>query len=310
MGKSKLYVIMELDNIIYDFTNHYINFITNTSHLLNDIFGINSDEFIENYINYISNNPTNSEDYITTVYKILNKFYSKSMIFDNSSSKRSFCNTLRSRIFSFFSNNLYIFPGVLATIDRLKKMGVIFIGFSNSPSTAVSLRLKTTKIDKFFDTVYAVSPLNTESSKIKDKNYLSELWLSSTKINISSIFCEIISLPSIYSKPSIKGFQRILEDFGYEKDRFFVIGPSIENDIVPAKIIGIQPILFNNKIKIKNLSFVRKMLKKMDAKNVRKILKIYNNKNSNEVNCEHKAHSFIGVEKILSDFLYLKASNG
>lgn len=283
LGK-KFYVIIELDNVLYDFANYYLNIVDFIGSFVNENFGINKEAFLNSFIYRVRNSVFPNSDYLSTTYEVLREYDSKILAFENNSARVSFINSLRMKFNQARIKYLKFFQGAISFLKEVKESGGIIIGFTNSPSRSLKQRLKLLEIDKYFESVYCtqdnISSIESEleNQDVEKINSIPNIWFQSICNNVSSLMCDVIEFPEIYRKPSKRGLQRILEDEEIPEKNVLVIGNSIESDIFPAKLLKLNSVLINAKIKISNKNILHKFLKFVPKKNMRKILNLPNNK--------------------------------
>lgn len=279
MYNSKLYVIMEMDNVIYDFTNYYLKMVDYIGTFLSENLGIDKQSFIDCFIKQIKSEIFASNDYLYTTYQVLRNCHDRAITFSNSNSKVSFINGLRMKFNQGRVKYIRFLSGALGFLKRLKDIGIVIIGFTNSSSRGLKQRLKLLDIDKYFDTIYCLQDhfQSVDEGKV-DESTVSGIWYSSICNNVSSLMCDVIEFPQTYLKPSKRGLQRILEDEEIPIDNVIVFGNSLENDIMPSKLLGLKTVFLNAKTRIQDRSLVSKFLEHLDSKTVRKILNFPKNK--------------------------------
>ncbi|MCX8028884.1 MAG: HAD hydrolase-like protein [Brevinematales bacterium] len=280
METTKLYIIMEIDNVIYDFGNYYLKTVDYIGSFVNENFGLNKDEFLTFFIKKLTTKTFINNDYLFITYEVLKEHLKKQITFSSNNSKVSFINTLRMKFNQGRLKNLKFLNGALTLLKKLKDMGIIIIGFTNSPSRVTKQRIKLLDIDRYFDTIYALQDnfLNqNENNEDFEDTSVASIWYQAICNNVSSLICDIMEFPPTYQKPSKRGLQRIIEEEKIPTTNLIVFGNSVENDILPAKMLNLKTILFNTKIKIQNRNIISKFLKEMNAKSLRKILNLPKN---------------------------------
>lgn len=274
---KKFYIITEIDNLYYDFVNYYFNIVWEISLFVNETFGIKSDEFIDKFISKLEGFTFPTSDYIYTTYEVLKEYKEKVLNFESNSTKVSFLNSIRTKFNQIRLKHLKFSPNAVAFLKIVKESGIGVIGVTNSPARVLKQRLKIFEIDKYFDSVYCLK--DSFEEKVNDNgNSIAEVWYHSVCNNVSSLMCDIIEVPYTYQKPSKRGLERVIEEEEIPLSKVLVIGNSIENDILPAKLIGLSAVLISNKIKITRIDLLRRFLGKISKKKIRKIVNLHNNK--------------------------------
>ncbi len=281
MRDRKFYVITELDNVIYDFSNYYLDMIEFMAVFVNENFGLNKDEFIDKFISKLKNYVFSCNDYLYIANEVLKEYGNKVMVFGDVTSKVSFINSLRIRFNQSRLKYLKFVQGALSFLSFVKENGGSVIGFTNSTSRVVKQRLKLLDIDKYFDDVYCLQDsfsVCSDNGEEFSEDSFSKIWFYSICNNVSSLMCDVVEFPVIYQKPSKRGLQRILEEEEIPENKVLVLGNSIENDILTAKFLKLNAVLIDYKPKIRNKFILQKLLKEIPVKHLRKILNLPNNK--------------------------------
>ncbi|MGC8963912.1 MAG: HAD family hydrolase [Brevinematia bacterium] len=275
MSSNKIYIITDIENLFYDYVNYYLDILSFIPSFLHENFGINKDQFLEGYINTIEISTTPQDDYVFTTYKVL-KLMDKNFMIKNTS-KNAFINSLRQRFYTVRQNLLSLLPNSISVLKTLKDNNFVVVGLSNSTSKVLKQRIKMLKLDKFFDIIYCLEDEGSGFHFESDDSSISSIWLSTMYGNVSSLMCDFVELPKTYEKPSTRGIRRIIQDEDINKENIFVIGTSLENDILPAKVLELKTILVDRKIKIRNRNMLFKLSRRIGAKRLRQLLNIYNN---------------------------------
>lgn len=275
MLNRKFHIITEIENLFYDYVDYYLDILSFVPSFLHESFGINKDQFTEEYFRTLEFITTPQDDYVFTIYRVLKTMDKDFMI--RSSSKNAFINSLRQKFNNVRQNFLQLIPNSISLLKTLKENNFVVIGLSNSTSKVLKQRIKALKLDKFFDLIYCLEDEGSNEQYNTEETSISSIWLSTMYGNVSSMMCDIIELPKTYEKPSTKGIQRIIQDENIDKENIIVIGINIENDILPAKVLGLKTILVNRKVKIKNKEMFFKLAKKVKGKRLRQLLNLYNN---------------------------------
>jgi len=245
------------------------------SETLNTTFGINSREFINSLLNYLKFSTKPTENIITATYNVLFDSFNKRLEFTNAKAKNYFCNSLRAKFNNQKKSILKTLPNAISTLEMLKEKGFKLIGITDLHISVAKNDIKLIGIDKYFDTVYAYD----DSIKTpKNSTGLHDIWLAIT-VNFSlTSSCDIAEIPKNTYKPSKRILEKILDDFGLSPHEVVMIGRNIEQDLLPAKLLGIKTIFVDTKIIIRNKHNLRLLLQHLSARRVRELLNLHNNK--------------------------------
>lgn len=129
--------------------------------------------------------------------------------------------------FQELKKNLKLFPNVEHTLKWAKINGILAFGFSDAFAFWADYRLNYLQIGKYFDAIYAV-----EDSVIRNcdivKNYIRSE--------------NIIPIPKEHAKPSTIIIDEVIEQYHLLKENVFLLGDSMEKDVLTAKQAGINAI--------------------------------------------------------------------
>lgn len=129
--------------------------------------------------------------------------------------------------FDKFQENICLFPNVKETLDWAKDNSILIFGFSDAFSFWINYRLKCLSIEQYFETVFAIDDsiiMNSELVKNADRS------------------SNIISVPIQYTKPNTFVIDKIIREYGIERKNIFMVGDSIEKDVIMAQKAEIQDI--------------------------------------------------------------------
>ncbi|MEN2997441.1 MAG: HAD hydrolase-like protein [Brevinematia bacterium] len=279
MIERKVHLIMELDNVLYDFANYYLNISEFIANLVSDTFGIDKEYFLSAFISKLKNSIFVNNDYTYITYELLKELKRNPVSLENNGARVSLINSIKTKFNQARLRYLKFFPGSITLLKNFKESKIGIIGLTNSPARVVKQRIKLFEIDKYFDVIYCLQ----DSFSGEDQGYENEdspegIWFHSICNNVSSLMCDIVEFPSMYQKPSKRILLRILEDEKIPEENVIVIGNSIENDILPARLLKMKAILVDIKTKILNRKTLSRFMKDIPVKQLRKILNLPNNK--------------------------------
>jgi len=121
-------------------------------------------------------------------------------------------------------NFISLYSDVSHTLSKIKNMGALVIGFTESPKPFSLFRVKALKLDKFFDSIYG--PDIYFNSRIP-------IPLISSDYDTSNIVFN--KIPSGISKPNHTILDSILKDFNTSHTQAIYIGDSLIRDVSMAK---------------------------------------------------------------------------
>ena len=289
MNGQRKYIVVQIDNLAIDLANYNLDLIDMVSETLNTTFGINSREFMNSLLNYLKLSTKPTENVITATYNVLMESFSKRLEFPNTKAKNHFCNSIKTKFNTQKKSILKTLPNAISTLEVLKEKGFKLIGITDLPISVARNDIKLIGIDKYFDTVYAYD----DSIKTpKSSTRLHDIWLATT-VNFSlTTSCDVVEIPKNIYKPSKRIIEKVLDDFGLVPQEVIMIGRNIEQDLLPAKLIGIKTIFVDTKISIRNKHNLRLLLQHLGTRRVRELLNLHNNKRiQNELKPEAKVKS-------------------
>jgi len=147
--------------------------------------------------------------------------------------------------------NLKLYDGVLESLQKLKKQGVLIIGFTESNAFFTKYRLKHLGLDGIFDCIY--TPVDTGVPVSVERVYADEHW--------EPKHTEIRYLSKTMRKPNSEILEIILRDFKIGKDNAIYIGDKIDRDIRMAIDVGITSVYaeYGNKIDSDKYSLLKEV---------------------------------------------------
>jgi FMN phosphatase YigB (HAD superfamily) len=125
------------------------------------------------------------------------------------------------------------YRGVLEGLAELKERGLSIVALTDAPRGPAERRLKQLELDRHFDALYTlegfpVPDLVDEGVKEREKaGYY------------RSAVPRVVELPTTHEKPSPLGIERILSDFGLEKDEVLMVGDNVKKDMAAAQAAGV-----------------------------------------------------------------------
>lgn len=139
------------------------------------------------------------------------------------------------------SKYLRPYPGVLSTLEQLKRQGIKVVALSDAPDYMARIRNKQI-FDGLLDAVYALEteepgpadiwqPLTLEYGRQR---------LQDLKLSSASLKTRLEVLPKSYEKPSPNGLDKVLKDFGVFPYEVVFIGDSLRKDGLVAASRGIR----------------------------------------------------------------------
>lgn len=126
-----------------------------------------------------------------------------------------------------WKRNIKLYPHVKSTIMWAKNNSMLIIGFSDAFSFWIDYRLKSLSLINYFDMVFAMDDNVIMNSDIVRR----------TKKNK-----RIISVSPECMKPNTTIIELLISKYNIKRCNIFMVGDSLEKDIVTAKVAGINDI--------------------------------------------------------------------
>ncbi len=124
------------------------------------------------------------------------------------------------------------YPGVRATLERIRERGAKLIALTDAPRNAVELRLKMLELDGLFDAVYTLKGYDLP------ENVDPEIRRRDAAGHYRSAKTQVVELPRSAEKPSPDGLRRVLADFGLAGSEVVYVGDNPKKDMPLAQACG------------------------------------------------------------------------
>lgn len=214
-------IILDLDNTLYNWIDAFTPSFKAQVFYLSSHTGISESALLNSFKAVFKD--FGSVEIPDAVYK-LDVWKEKN--FDSSIIKKIQDNSLNIFL-EKWQENLHLFPEVKETLNLIRERGIMIFGLSDAFSYWSNFRLKTLNIMNIFDYVFA-----TNNDKI----------LSSSIVRQEIIARKIVQIASDINKPNTTILDRISKDYGIDKRNIFMIGDSLEKDIMTAQLAGVVDI--------------------------------------------------------------------
>jgi len=133
--------------------------------------------------------------------------------------------------------HLRLYPTVLETLSKLKKKGVLIVGYTESMAFYTNYRVRILNLDDVLDFLY--SPEDHDLPKGMTKEQIRKYPAESYSLQN----CQHRHTPSGEMKPNSKVLLKIINDLGATPDQCIYIGDSLTKDIVMAQDAEVTDIL-------------------------------------------------------------------
>lgn len=218
MEKSAL--ILDLDNTVYNWMDVYAQcLVTQVDYLVKNTGLAKStimQSFKQVFIKYCS-------------VEIPHAVYELSIWRNESLINKDF-SIIQNESFRIFlrkwESTIRLFPYVKETLEWATSQGILIFGYSDAFSYWIDFRLKALSVLDFFEKVYAANNDKIFSPIVKKDN----------------MDGRVIQLEPEYNKPSSKIFDYIAAEFNIHKKNIYMLGDSLEKDVLPAQKAGVVDI--------------------------------------------------------------------
>ena len=129
--------------------------------------------------------------------------------------------------FQELKKNLKLFPNVEYTLQWVKDNAILVFAFSDAFAFWADYRLTHLQIRKYFDAIYAVDNYSIGNCDIVQEYIRSE---------------NVIPILKEYAKPSTIIINKVIGQYHLRKENVFLLGDSMEKDVLTAKHAGINDI--------------------------------------------------------------------
>lgn len=223
MNQKKKFLILDLDNTLYDWVTYYGKSFRAMLDKLVRLSGISKEQLIlefreihqkyqsSEYAFSIQKLPSLHEKHFNLTEEEIRKKYWDAVIAFRNERKKHFV----------------LYPEVRKTLRRLSEGGVTIIGHSDAMDYYALRRLQRLKLEHFFKCLYAV------------KEHEIPGYANNELKLYSNIEMEVRTLPQKFHKPNPIVLNRILDDWDISKDLAVYVGDSLQRDIAMANQVGI-----------------------------------------------------------------------
>lgn len=214
-------LILDLDNTLYSWMEAYVpSFLAQVDYLA-ERTQINEETLKDNFKSVFKK--YGSVEIPSAVYEL--RIWDDINI-SNSLLQDIFSNSQRI-FFDKFQESICLFSNVKDTLDWAKDNSILIFGFSDAFSYWINYRLKCLSIEHYFETVFAIDDSIIKNSELVKKTVRSR---------------NIIPIPIQYTKPNTFVIDTIISKYGIERENVYMVGDSIEKDVLMAKKAKIQDI--------------------------------------------------------------------
>ena len=133
------------------------------------------------------------------------------------------------------------FPGVVETLEELKRQGIKVVALSDAPDYMARIRNKQV-FDGLLDAVYALETLEPSDDAVWKPITLEHgrMRLKALKEATEDLKTQLITLPKHYEKPCPNGLDMVLKDFNVFPYETIFVGDSLKKDGLVAASRGIR----------------------------------------------------------------------
>lgn len=225
-------LITDLDDTLYSWVDYWSPCFRAMVHALSRETKIEEDILINDFKNIYSKHK--SLEYVQTVQDL------ESIKTFPESEKRRLVELAHTVFGQTARRNLKLYKNVKETIKWLTVFNIKIIGITNAPLITAMGRLRNLGLSKLFDGLaafegYEVLPFETSNQSL-------QRGLKNKSERIENARYKVWAFSESETKPSPKGYLRILEDMQVSPNNAYVVGDSLHKDIAPAAQLGMTTI--------------------------------------------------------------------
>jgi phosphoglycolate phosphatase len=123
------------------------------------------------------------------------------------------------------------YPGVVETLEEIRRRGLALVALTDAPRNAAELRLKWLGLDRYFDAIYTLPGYELPehvAADIRRREAAGHYRARTT----------VVELPREAEKPSDAGLRRILADLGLRGRDVLYVGDNLAKDMPVAEACG------------------------------------------------------------------------
>lgn len=242
MNPDKIVIITDLDNTIYDWVDSFAPSFRGMLHALADMWGegkLDESQLIKEFRILFQKHGTleyEAQADELPIFALKSKDEKKK---------------INAHIFGAFRNvargsgkgGLRLYPGCIEFFMWAYENNITLLALTNAPLRIAKRRLLQLGVNRFYSAIAGAMYAGQDVSK-SDAEKRDDKQPSLFSDAISDFFSPDSEMGCIYLlelgelKPNITGYKRLLADWGKSASRVYVLGDSLQKDLMPAKALG------------------------------------------------------------------------
>lgn len=129
------------------------------------------------------------------------------------------------------------YPGVVATLQELKRRGLPVVALTDAPRNPAELRAKKLGFDELLTALYSLPGFDFPRADGGEHLVATDILLREERGDYRAK-CPVVELPREYEKPNPSGLLQICKSHGVLPGETLVVGDSVRKDVAVAREVG------------------------------------------------------------------------
>lgn len=222
----KRLLITDVDNTLLDWQNLWFETFSAMSRKALEISGVDAGQFYAECSALHQKHGTSEYAFVLTELPCLKSLYGDDVLEAMQPAVDEFRETRR--------KHLALYPGVAATLDRLRRKGVVIAAFTESKAFYTNYRFRKLGLDSQIDYLYSPTDHETPDDAVANRKYEPSTYdLKHTQHRYT---------PEGEVKPNPHILSCIVEELGFSTDETIYVGDNLLKDVFMAQQAGITDV--------------------------------------------------------------------
>jgi FMN phosphatase YigB (HAD superfamily) len=212
-------LILDLDNTLYSWVDAFLPSFRGMVHKLASELGLEEEEILDDFREVYRRYGT--VEYPNAVKEL--GLWDRHRIPE---AEQIRVGSIAEKVFSInYRRHLHLFPGVIEVLEWTRREGITVVGLSDALERWVCYRLRMLGVEKYFAGLYT---------------WHDEPWFDERRAGSSSV--RRVRLTSSELKPNAAVVERVLRDFGLDREQTYMVGDSLSKDVAAAQVSRVHDV--------------------------------------------------------------------